>query len=403
VRKESFIFGLDIGTTKVCAVVGEVLEGGLEIRGIGVSASTGIKKGVVVNIESTVESIKKAVKEAESITGVQIDAVYVGITGVHIKGFNSNGAVVIKGEEVTHLDVERATEYASAVYIPLDREVLQVIPTGFILDEQDGIRDPVGMTGVRLEAKVHIITACVSSVQNILKCCEKAGLEVIEIVFQPIASAEAVLTDDERELGVAVVDIGGTTDIILYKDGRLRHFSVLPVGGNHFTNDIAIGLRVSMPEAERLKKSFGFALENMVDKDKMIEIVQAGRERKIPARYLSEIIQPRAEELLDLIKDELQSNSGYDIASTGIVLTGGGSLLAGLDRLAEAVLSLPVRQGYPDCVNGCRGNINTPVYATGIGLVLYGFFNKDLRESYYRDNLPGIFGKMKDWVSGVFR
>jgi cell division protein FtsA len=403
VRKGNFIFGLDIGTTKVCAVVGEVLEGGLEIRGIGVSASTGIKKGVVINIESTVESIKKAVKEAESLTGVQIDAVYVGITGAHIKGFNSNGAVVIKGEEITPLDVERAKEYASAVYIPLDREVLQVIPTGFILDGQDGIRDPVGMAGVRLEAKVHIITAGVSSVQNILKCCEKTGLEVIEIVFQPIASAEAVLTDDERELGVAVVDIGGTTDIILYKDGRLRHFSVLPVGGNHFTNDIAIGLRVSMPEAERLKKSFGFALASMVDKDEMIDIVQAGRERKIPARYLSEIIQPRAEELLDLIRDELQSNSGYDIASTGIVLTGGGSLLAGLDRLAEAVLSLPVRQGYPDCVNGCRGNINTPVYATGIGLVLYGFFNKDLRESCYRDNLTGIFGKMKDWVSGVFR
>jgi cell division protein FtsA len=403
VRKGNFIFGLDIGTTKVCAVVGEVLEGGLEIRGIGVSASTGIKKGVVVNIESTVESIKKAVKEAESLTGVQIDAVYVGITGAHIKGFDSNGAVVIKGEEITPLDVERAKEYASAVYIPLDREVLQVIPTGFILDGQDGIKDAVGMAGVRLEAKVHIITAGVSSVQNILKCCEKAGLEVIEIVFQPIASAEAVLTDDERELGVAVVDIGGTTDIILYKDGRLRHFSVLPVGGTHFTNDIAIGLRVSMPEAERLKKSFGFALASMVDKDEMIDIVQAGRERKIPARYLSEILQPRAEELLDLIRDELQSTSGYDIASTGIVLTGGGSLLAGLDRLAEAVLSLPVRQGYPDCVNGCRGNINTPVYATGIGLVLYGFLNKDLRESCYRDNLPGVFGKMKDWVSGVFR
>lgn len=402
-RKGNFIFGLDIGTTKVCAVVGEVLEGGLEIRGIGVSASTGIKKGVVVNIESTVESIKKAVKEAESLTGVQIDAVYVGITGAHIKGFDSNGAVVIKGEEITPLDVERAKEYASAVYIPLDREVLQVIPTGFILDGQDGIKDAVGMAGVRLEAKVHIITAGVSSVQNILKCCEKAGLEVIEIVFQPIASAEAVLTDDERELGVAVVDIGGTTDIILYKDGRLRHFSVLPVGGTHFTNDIAIGLRVSMPEAERLKKSFGFALASMVDKDEMIDIVQAGRERKIPARYLSEILQPRAEELLDLIRDELQSTSGYDIASTGIVLTGGGSLLAGLDRLAEAVLSLPVRQGYPDCVNGCRGNINTPVYATGIGLVLYGFLNKDLRESCYRDNLPGVFGKMKDWVSGVFR
>lgn len=402
-RKGSFIFGLDIGTTKVCAVVGEVLEGRLEIRGIGVAASTGIKKGVIVNIESTVESIKNAVKEAESLTGVQIDAVYVGITGGHIKGFNSSGAVVIKGEEITPLDVERAIEYASALYIPLDREELQVIPAEFILDGQDGIKDPMGMTGVRLEARVHIITACVSSVQNILKCCEKAGLKVIEIVFQPIASAEAVLIHDERELGVAVVDIGGTTDIVLYKEGRLRHFSVLPIGVNHFTNDIAIGLRVSMPEAERLKKSFGFALENMVDKDEMMDIVQAGRERKIPARYLSEIIQPRAEELLDLIKDELQSSSGYDIASTGIVLTGGGSLLSGLDRLAEAVLSLPVRIGYPDCVNGCRGNINTPVYATGIGLVLYGFFSKDLRESCYRENLTGIFGKMKDWVSGVFR
>ena len=402
-RKGNFIFGLDIGTTKVCAVVGEVLEEGLEILGIGTSTSTGIKKGVVVNIELTVESIKKAVKEAESLTGVQIDAVYVGITGVHIKGFNSHGAIGISGEEITPLDVERSIEYASAAYVPIDREVLQVIPTGFILDGQDGIRDPVGMTGSRLEAKVHIITAVVSSVQNILKCCEKAGLEVIKIVFQPLASAEAVLSDDERELGVAVIDIGGTTDIILYKDGRLKHFSVLPIGGNHFTSDIAIGLSVSMLEAERLKKSFGFALESMVDKDEMIDIVQAGRERKIPARYLSEIIQPRAEELLDLIKDELQSNSGYDIASTGIVLTGGGSLLAGLDRMAEAVLSLPVRQGYPDCVNGCRGNINTPVYATGIGLVLYGFFKKELIESCYTDNVTGIFGKMKDWVSGVFR
>lgn len=401
-RKGSFIFGLDVGTTKVCAVVGEVLEGGLELRGIGTSPSTGIKKGVVINIEPTVESIKKAVKEAESLTGVQIDAVYVGITGVHIKGFNSYGAVGIRVEEVTPLDMERAIESARAIYIPLDREVLQVIPTGFVLDGEDGIRDPVGMAGVRLEAKVHIITAGVSSVQNILKCCEKAGLEVIEIVFQPFASAEAVLTDDEKELGVAVVDIGGTTDIILYRDGRLRHFSVLPIGGNHFTNDIAIGLRVSMSEAERLKKSFGCALTSMVDKDEMIDIVQAGQERKIPARCLSEIIQPRAEELLDLIKDELQSSSGYDIASTGIVLTGGGSLLAGLGRMAEAVLSLPVRQGYPDCVNGCRGNINTPVYATGIGLVLYGF-NKELRESCYRNNFTGIFGKMKDWVSGVFR
>jgi cell division protein FtsA len=401
-RREGIIVGLDVGTTKVCAVVGEVVEDELEIRGVGASTSTGLKKGVVINIEPTVESIKKAVKEAESFTGVQISSVYVGITGAHVKGFNSYGAVGIRSDEVTPLDVQRAIESAKAVYIPLDREVLHVLPTGYILDGQDGIRDPIGMAGVRLEAKVHIITAAVSSVQNLLKCCEKAGLEVIEVVFQPLASTEAILTDDEKELGVAVVDLGGTTDIILYKDGWLRHLSVLTIGGNHFTNDVAIGLRVSMSEAERLKKSFGCAMASMVKEDELIDIIQAGQDRKIPRKYLSEIIQPRAEELLDLIKGELLSCSGYDIASSGIVLTGGGSLLAGLDRMAEAILGLPVRVGYPDCVNGCRGNINNPMHATGVGLVLYGF-NIEVKEIYYRNTLTGIFGKMRNWVSGVFR
>jgi cell division protein FtsA len=399
----NIIVGLDVGTTKICAVVGELVEGELEIRGISTSASTGLRKGVVVNIESTVESIKNAVKTAESITGVEINAVYVGIAGGHIKGFNSYGAVGIRGKEVAYVDVERVIDSAKAVYVPLDREVLHVIPTGYILDGQNGIRDPVGMMGVRLEAKVYIVTGAVTSVQNLLKCCEKVGLEVVDIVFEPVASAEAILTDDEKELGVAIVDIGGgTTDIILYKDGWLRHTSVLAIGGNHFTNDIAVGLRVSVSEAERVKKSFGSAATSMVSDSEEIDIIQAGQGRKILRRCLSEIIQPRTEELLDLIKGELISCSAYDIASTGVVLTGGCSLLEGLDRMAEAVLGLPVRIGFPKDIKGCKDIINNPMYATGVGLVLYGSETESGRV-FYPDAFTGIFGKMKDWVKGIFR
>src|SRR4030042_653289 len=399
----NIIVGLDVGTTKICAVVGELVEGELEIRGISTSASTGLRKGVVVNIESTVESIKNAVKTAESITDVEINAVYVGIAGGHIKGFNSYGAVGLRGKEVAYVDVERVIDSAKAVYVPLDREVLHVIPTGYILDGQNGIRDPVGMMGVRLEAKVYIVTGAVTSVQNLLKCCEKVGLEVADIVFEPVASAEAILTDDEKELGVAIVDIGGgTTDIILYKDGWLRHTSVLAIGGNHFTNDIAVGLRVSVSEAERVKKSFGSAATSMVSDSEEIDIIQAGQGRKILRRCLSEIIQPRTEELLDLIKGELISCSAYDIASTGVVLTGGCSLLEGLDRMAEAVLGLPVRIGFPKDIKGCKDIINNPMYATGVGLVLYGSETESDRV-FYPDAFTGIFGKMKDWVKGIFR
>jgi cell division protein FtsA len=403
VKRGSFIVGLDVGTTKICAVVGELVNGELEIRGVSTSASTGLRKGVVVNIEATVESIKNAVKTAESFTGIEINTVYVGIAGGHVKGFNSYGAVAIRGKEVASLDVERVIESAKAVYVPLDREVLHVIPTGYILDGQNGIRDPVGMMGVRLEAKVYIVTGAVTSVQNLLKCCQKIGLEVVDIVFEPLASAEAILTDDERELGVAVVDIGGgTTDIILYKDGCLRHTSVLAIGGNHFTNDVAVGLRVAISEAERIKKSFGFATTSMADDSEEIDIIQAGRGRKILRRYLSEIIQPRTEELLDLIKGELMSCSGYDIASTGVVLTGGGSMLEGLDRMAEAVLGLPVRIGFPKDVKGCNDIINNPMYATGVGLVRYGLETESSRV-FYPDAFTGIFGKMKGWVKEIFR
>jgi cell division protein FtsA len=399
----NIIVGLDVGTTKICAAVGEVVNGELEFRGVSTSSSAGLRKGVVVNMEATVESIRNAVKTAEAATGVEINAVYVGISGGHIKGFNSYGAVGIRGNEVTHVDVERVIDSAKAVYVPLDREVLHVIPTGYVLDGQNGIKDPAGMAGSRLEAKVYIVTGAVTSVQNLLKCCEKAGVEAVDIVFEPLASAEAILTDDEKELGVAVVDIGGgTTDIILYKDGWLRHSSVLAVGGNHFTNDIAVGLRISVIEAERIKKGHGTAMTSMVGDSEELDIIQAGQGRKILRRHLSEIIQPRTEELVDLIKRELLSCSAYDIASTGVVLTGGGSLLEGLDRMAEAALGLPVRIGFPKKISGPENIMNNPMYATGAGLVLHGF-ETEAGRVFSPDTFTGIFGKMKEWVKGIFK
>ncbi|MDQ7786521.1 MAG: cell division protein FtsA [Thermodesulfovibrionales bacterium] len=401
-KNGNIVVGLDIGTTKICAVVGEVIDGALEFRNVSVSPSTGLRKGVIIDIEATVSSIRDAVRRAESAAGVEIHTVYVGISGGHVKGIDSYGAVGIRGKEVKPVDVNRVIDSAKAVYVPLDRELLHVIPTGYTLDGQNGIRDPIGMAGVRLEAKVYILTGAVSSVQNLLKCCEKAGLEVIDIVFEPLASAEAILTDDERELGVAIVDVGGgTTDIILYKDGWLRHSSVLALGGNHFTNDIAVGLRIPVPEAERVKKSFGHAVTTLVEDSEEIDIFQAGQGRKILRRHVAEIIQPRAEELLELIRAELRSCSGYDIAATGVVMTGGGSLLEGMDRMAEAILGLPVRIGFPRKIRGCAEIEKNPMYATGAGLVLYGF-DSESNKVFYPDAFAGIFGKMKEWVKGIF-
>jgi cell division protein FtsA len=402
--QRNIVVGLDIGTTKICAVVGEDVNGELEFRGVSFSGSTGLRKGVVVDIEATVESIKKALRTAEDATGVEINAVHIGISGGHIKGFNSYGAVGVRSKEVTHIDIDRVIDSAKAVYVPLDREVLHVIPTGYIIDGQNGIKDPIGMAGVRLEAKVYIITGAVTSVQNLLKCCEKAGVEVIDIVFEPLASARAILTDDEKDLGVAVVDIGGgTTDIILYKDGWLRHSSVLAIGGNHFTNDIAVGLRIAVPEAERIKKGSGYAMVNMVaDETEEIDIVQAGQGRKILRRHIAEIIQPRAQELLELVRSELTACAGYDIASTGVVLTGGGSLLRGIDRMAEAVLGLPVRIGFPIHVEGCPEIMENPMYATGTGLVFHAF-DAEPDRGFSFNTFSGVFGKMRDWVAGIFR
>jgi cell division protein FtsA len=404
-HQEDTVIGLDVGTTKVCAVVGEIVENELEIIGIGTSASTGLRKGVVMNIESTVESIKKAVKATESFTGVEISAVYLGITGSHVKGFDSHGAVGIRGREVTYLDIDNVIDSAKAVYIPLNREVLHVIPAGYTLDGRNSIMDPVGMTGEKLEAKVHILTGSVIAIQDLLTCCEQAGLEVIDIVFEPIASAKAVLTDKEKEQGVVMIDIGGgTTDVILYKNGCLRHEVVLAVGGNHFTNDIAVGLRISVAEAERIKKAYGSATECIENGEDRIHIIQQEHTIKVHHECLAEIIQPRAEELFHFIKDKLVSSAGCNSGLTGVVLTGGGSLLNGLDSVAEEVLGLPVRIGFPNKIKKCKGNINNPMYATGVGLTLYGFAAEANRVMYpdaVGGTFTGVFGKMREWVAGI--
>jgi len=417
----NIIVGLDAGTTKICSIMGEISEEGISVLAVSSHPSNGLKKGVVTDIEVTANSIKKTVAEIEEMTGTSVREVYVGIAGSHIKSLNSYGAVGIKGKEVTHDDVERAIDSASAVYVPLDREILHVLPTDFILDGQDGIKDPVGMAGVRLEVKVFIVTGAVASVQNLLKCCERAGLEVVDIVLQPLASAEATLTSDERDMGVMLVDIGGgTTDIALYKDGWLRHTAVLGIGGHHFTNDLSVGLRVPFPEAERIKKKFG-TVATVVSSSEMNDMTEVdivaidGQVRTIPRKYISEILQPRSEELLQLIRQELQAFQGSDVAVSGAILTGGSSLLSGFDRMAEAILSMPVRIGYPvraaredqahdgghARIQGLKGEFDTPVYATGIGLVLYGA--ESLMPVEGAMSSSNVFNKIVARMTGWFR
>ncbi|MDI6800458.1 MAG: cell division protein FtsA [Thermodesulfovibrionales bacterium] len=395
-RNSNIVAALDIGTTKICAIVGEVHEDGINVLSVSSYPSHGIRKGIVVDIEAAVNSIKKAVASAGEQTGIPISKAYIGIAGNHIKGFDSYGAIGINGREVSHEDVERAINSASAVNMPLDREILHVFPTDFILDGQEGIKDPVGMAGVKLEVNVYIVTGAVASVQNLLKCCELSGLEVVDLILQPLASAEITLTNDEREIGVALVDIGGgTSDIVIYKNGWMRHTAVVGIGGNHFTNDISIGLKIPFDEAERVKKKYGTMLSETDDMTE-IEIVSIdGQVKHIPARYISEIIQPRGEELLELVREEINMSNNNGVEISRIVFTGGSSLLLGIDRMAEAILSMPVRIGYPqlNChdslqnkiadisvrdynrnydIQGLKTEFNSPMYSTGIGLLLYG-------------------------------
>lgn len=385
-NNDKIIVGLDIGTTKVCAIVGELVDGSLEIVGVGIAPSKGIKKGVVINIEETVDSIKKAVHDAEVMAGIKIQNVFVGIAGGHIKSYNSTGIIAIKNRTVTEADKRRVIDAAQALNIPLDREILHVLPQEYIVDSQDGIKEPLGMSGVRLEVKVHIVTAAISAVENVIKCCRMAGLLVKDIVLEQLAASEAVLTDDEKDLGVALVDLGGgTTDIAVFHNGSIKYTSVLAMGGNHITNDIAIGLRTATQEAEMLKIKFGSAMSSLVDKTEMVEVPSVGTRKNkiIPRTTIADIIEPRMEEIFALVNREIMKSEASNFITSGVVLTGGGALLNGALELGEQVFGMPVRVGVPK-ISGVVDLVSSPQLATGIGLVIYG------SKYHYKKQRPNI-------------
>ncbi len=373
--ENDIIAGLDLGTTKVCTIVAEQTDEGLDIIGIGSVPSKGLKKGVVVNIESTVQAIKAAVEQAETMAGVEINAVYAGIAGSHVRGMNQEGVAAIQTREVTRDDVDRVMEQAKAVPLPGDRQVLHVLPQEYIVDDQDGIKEPVGMSGVRLEARVHMVTAANTAVTNLKKCAERCGLHVSDVVLQPLASAEAVLSEDEKEIGVALVDIGGgTTDVIIYVDGAVVHTSVIPIGGINLTNDVATGLRTPMAEAERIKIKYGCSATHMVDEDETIEVPSVGgrRPRVLERRVLCDIIEPRVEEIFQACRHVIVETGYADMLASGVVITGGTTLLDGMPEHAEAIFQLPVRRGTPTGFGGLIDVVRSPSFATGVGLVKYG-------------------------------
>jgi cell division protein FtsA len=407
-RKERYLVGLDVGTSKVSAIVGEILDGeGIDIVGIGVAESRGVRRGIVVNPEAAVDSIKKAIEEAELMAGIEIDSVHLGVAGAHIKGFNSRGVIAVAGKnrEISRDDVRRAIDAAKAVSLPSGREILHVLPQDFVVDEQDGIGAPVGMMGARLEVNVHIVTGSVSSTQNIVACVNRAGVHVLETITEQLAASEAVLTEDEKELGVALVDIGGgTTDIAIFEHGSLWHTAVVGVGGDHFTNDIAVGLRTPIPDAEKIKRKSGCALSAMVDEDETIEVASVGgrRPRMMARRILSEILQPRAEEIFHLVWDEIR-RAGYERAlNSGIVLTGGGAILDGMPEIAEQIFDLPIRRGCPTGVGGLADHVNSPVFASGVGLVLYGYRNLTGEPARAAVGV-GAIGRVAGRLRGLFK
>lgn len=409
-KENEIIVGLDIGTNKVAAIVGEITEDGIDIIGIGSSKSRGLRKGVVVNIDATVSSISQAIEEAEHMAGCDISTVYAGIAGGHVKGFNSHGIVAVKDKEITESDVERVIEAAKALAIPMDREILHVLPQQYVIDEQDGIRDPLGMAGVRLEAKVHVTTVSVTSAQNIVKCANRCGLEVAEIVLEPLASAEAVTEEDERELGVALIDIGGgTTDIVVFHEGAVIHTAVLPLGGSHVTNDIAVGLRTPLDAAEKIKQKYGCCLPFMVDEEEIMEVSSVGgREpRSLPRQTLVQIIQPRIEEVFEHVRLNLEQSGYLNTLAAGVVLTGGGTILEGVPELCESVLGVPARRGTPQGIGGLVDVVRSPEYSTAVGLVQYGA--RENTASVGANAMPmlrtpskSVWKKMRGWMSEIF-
>lgn len=399
--KQEFLVGLDIGTTKICAIVGQITETGIDIVGIGTRPSTGLRKGAVINIDSTVEGIQRAIEEAELMAGSEITHAYVGVAGNHVRSFNSSGVVSVKNKEIDADDIERVIDAAKAIAIPADRQVIHLIPQDFIIDGQDGIKEPIGMNGVRLEGKIHIITGSSSSTQNLVKCANRAGINVSELVLEPIASAEAVLSDDEKELGVAIVDIGGgTSDICIYVGGALVHTGVINIGGNHITNDIAVGLRTPQTEAEKIKIRHGCCMKELIAPEETIEVPGVGgrQPRIVSRRLLAEIIEPRVEEMFQMIKAEIEKTGYTDLIGSGVVLTGGCSLLEGMPELSELVFEMPVKRGYPYGMGGMRDIVNSPKFATGVGLLKYAA--KKLSAKGHRSTSDGVGRRMRDVMSG---
>ncbi|MGE0384843.1 MAG: cell division protein FtsA [Gammaproteobacteria bacterium] len=410
VRKSDkrLIVGLDIGTSKVVAIVGEVAsDGEIEIIGLGSHPSRGLKKGVVVNIESTVQSIQRAVEEAELMAGCEIHSVYAGIAGSHIRSLNSNGIVAIRDTEVTASDVERVLDAARAVAIPADQKILHVLPQEYVIDHQEGIREPIGMSGVRLEAKVHMVTGAVSAAQNIVKCVRRCGLEVEDIVLQQLASAQAVLTDDEKELGVCLADIGGgTTDIAVFVNGAIQYTAAIPIAGDQVTNDIAVALRTPTHHAEDIKIKFGCALAQLANAEETIEVPSVGDRapRRLVRQRLAEVVQPRYEELFELVQHRLEAGGFKEMVAAGIVLTGGGAKMEGAIDLAEEVFHMPVRAGVPHSVTGLADVVRNPVYATGVGLLQFGARQgRDARRPQRLEGgMRGVWDRMKNWFHGNF-
>jgi cell division protein FtsA len=406
-RKNDVLVGLDIGTTKTTAIVGEVTETGIDIIGIGTSPAKEMRKGIIVNIDSMAESIKMAVEEAEHMSGCRINSAYVGIAGSHIKGQNSLGIVSIKGREVDEDDVQRAIEASRAIAIPVDREIIHILPQNYVVDGQDGIKDPIGMSGVRLEAKVHIVTGSTSAIQNIVKSVNRVGLDIDDIVLEQLAASEAVLSVDEKDLGAVLIDIGGSnTAIAIFSEGSIKHTAILPVGGNYITSDIATGLRTPFNEAEKIKIKNGCALTSMIPKEETIRVPSVGgrEDREVSRQILGRIVEPRMDEILNLAYKEIVRSGFEDLLAAGVVLTGGTSLLPGISELAEQIFDMPARKGCPIGVGGLSDVVNSPVYATGVGLIVYS--GKQLSgDSIYRKT-SSIFGNMtrtiKKWFSEFF-